>query len=77
MQQADRVALQVAAHSFRATWVGDPIRLNERPLKAFDKTAAQRIAGGVARNEAIWDIVTPATMSVERMDEINRIARGK
>ena len=77
LQQADRDALQVAAHSFRATWVGDPIRLNERPLKAFDKTAAQRIAGGVARNEAIWDIVTPATMSVEWMDEINRIARGE
>ena len=69
--------LQVAAHSFRATWVGEPIRLNERPLQAFDKTAALRIADGVARNKAIFDIVTPAAMSAETMAEINRIARGE
>ena len=69
------LGLQVAAHSFRATWLGEPIRLNERPLKAFDKVAAQKIVDGTGKNAAIWDIVTPAAMSAERMNEINRMAR--
>lgn len=65
----------VAAHSFRATWLGEPICLNEMPLKAFDKMVTEKIADGTGKNAVVWDIVTPATMSAERVTEINKVAR--